>query len=419
MKTFVELADTITEETVVLDLDGTLVPDGGNTLSAPVAQKLISLASRSRVYVLSNNPRGRLDALAREFKVNAIKTSARKPSLRTLAGIDIGESLAIVGDKYLTDGILALRAKAKFYHVESLRAGSDSAAVRASYGVDSTLSKLFPLLEMARPTQWIKNGLLFAPLFFAGSVFNSLTLAHVVAAFFGFSFAASVGYILNDIQDKAADALHPKKRFRPLVRGGVSIIGAWQLIFFLCVGFFISVSFVPQVAIPIILYVVSSFVYSKFLKHVPIVEIVAVALFYNARLVVGGIAASVFVSDWLHTTVFFVALFLVAGKRYAESRHSEVRAVLKSYPAEFLHALPAITAALAMVSYSLYSIIGSGKQGMVYTIPLAAAGVLLYLNSIYSHENTESFEEALFSSTAMSTVVVLWGALVFYLFYFH
>ena len=77
-------------------------------------------------------------------------------------------------------------------------------------------------LKLIRPFHWVKNLLIFVPLFFSGQLFNLNKLFLLVLGFIAFSFVASSVYIVNDIQDADKDRKHPKKRFRPIASGRIS-----------------------------------------------------------------------------------------------------------------------------------------------------------------------------------------------------
>src|SRR6478735_8076378 len=79
------------------------------------------------------------------------------------------------------------------------------------------------LLVEARPKQWVKNLLVFAAPAAAGVIDEPEALLQTLAAFACFCLAASGTYYLNDAADVEADRLHPKKRFRPIAAGEISL----------------------------------------------------------------------------------------------------------------------------------------------------------------------------------------------------
>ena len=76
--------------------------------------------------------------------------------------------------------------------------------------------------ELLRIKSWVKNGFLFLPLVFALKLLEQDLFISVVIAFFSFSFCSSFIYIINDVLDAKADALHPRKKNRPIPSGKIS-----------------------------------------------------------------------------------------------------------------------------------------------------------------------------------------------------
>lgn len=126
--------------TVVLDVDGTLLPDRDIRLHASVREHLALLASSARVYLASNARGGaRLDALASGMPVRVIRSRHRKPDTRVLRDLEQAGPLIVVGDKYLTDGLLAAFLKARFIKVRPLMSGGERLSVRLAYLLDPLL----------------------------------------------------------------------------------------------------------------------------------------------------------------------------------------------------------------------------------------------------------------------------------------
>ena len=66
---------------------------------------------------------------------------------------------------------------------------------------DVVIYKIKNILRLLRVQQYIKNLLIFVPLFFAGQITDLELLLNVSIAFVAFSISASSIYILNDFQD--------------------------------------------------------------------------------------------------------------------------------------------------------------------------------------------------------------------------
>src|SRR5688572_7271652 len=88
-------------------------------------------------------------------------------------------------------------------------------------------SKLRSVLKTARPKQWVKNVLVFAAPAAAGRLGEGGVIADSLLAFAAFLLASIGTYFVNDALDHQADRLHPKKRWRPVAAGWLSLRFAW------------------------------------------------------------------------------------------------------------------------------------------------------------------------------------------------
>jgi predicted HAD superfamily phosphohydrolase YqeG len=133
---------------VLLDVDGTLVPDCGRMASAAVLHKVSELKRRgNEVRLCSNSRRGdyaaRLAALAAQLNVGVCATAVRKPSRRVLSGLERnGREIVIIGDKDLTDGLLACRAGTRFIKVRRKLDPGDRLVSRLTNLLDDTFGPI-------------------------------------------------------------------------------------------------------------------------------------------------------------------------------------------------------------------------------------------------------------------------------------
>ena len=177
------------------------------------------------------------------------------------------------------------------------------------------------------------------------------------------------------------------------------------------------VIYAPAVAVVAGLYVLSSAAYSLWLKRIALVEILLFIWFYLARVMVGGAVAGVHLSSWLTLSVIFLALFLVVAKRYSERRSGRPRAVLNQYPERFLEGMLFISAALVMVCYGLYSILGTESAWTVYSTLPVLAGVMRYLQLVFERDDIEHPEKLIFRDNGLLLCSLAWFACVIAVFY--
>ncbi|HYF04381.1 MAG TPA: UbiA family prenyltransferase [Patescibacteria group bacterium] len=180
-------------------------------------------------------------------------------------------------------------------------------------------SVLKNLTQALRVHQWVKNLLLFVPLFMA-HIFSPDLFVDAVLAFFSFSFCASSVYLLNDLLDIESDRVHPRKRKRPFAAGTLSIpLGIAAAPLLLIASFSIAWLFLPLNFLLLLgFYYALTTCYSFFLKRIVILDVLVLAGLYTLRIFSGAMAVDVPVSPWLLAFSTFTFLSLAFVKRYAE-----------------------------------------------------------------------------------------------------
>lgn len=412
-----DIPSHLSGRTIILDIDGTLVPAGATKVSSTMAALVEWLTKHNDVYVFSNkNLPQRNRAVAESLGVPLLQSKFRKPSLRVLDGVPREKPLVVVGDKVLTDGLLAWRAGAEFIHVERLTRG-EPFLDQVLNAIDDVAGYAWALMRLIRPLHWVKNVLIFAPVFFAREALMSDALGAATAAFFAFSFLASAGYIINDLSDIAADRQHPKKRLRPLAAGVIPVPAA-----LLCCAALIAAAlatlavFAPAALKIALVYFIVSLVYSLWLKSVPIIEMLLFTWFYYARVLIGGIAAGVVLTAWLTLAVVFLALFLVIAKRYVQVVSGTIRATL-AYPEPFLRGMLICSGTLVLVFYALYTVLGAGSSLAAYSVVPVLGGIMRYLQLAFTGAGVEYPERAVFSDPGLLLAGVAWVGAILVIFY--
>lgn len=250
-----------------------------------------------------------------------------------------------------------------------------------------------PWLQLLRPKQWIKNGFVFAPLFFAGKFYDAGAWVATIEAALCFLAVSCVVYIANDIHDAQEDHRHPVKKNRPVASGAMT---AFQAAILACICGAVAVfimTTLPLACAGIALgYIALNVFYTLWLKTKALLDIFFIAFCYVLRVLMGCYALSVMVSPWIILTTFLLALFLGFSKRYHEmgfQEYVESKANLQHYSREFLDKLIIITSGAALLAYAIYAVeieIKTGKSGMIYTAGFVAFGLFRYLQSIYVYK---------------------------------
>tara|TARA_B100000900_G_scaffold355803_1_gene325223 strand:- start:4134 stop:5543 length:1410 start_codon:yes stop_codon:yes gene_type:complete len=228
-----------------------------------------------------------------------------------------------------------------------------------------TISKLI------RVHQWVKNFLLFVPLFLSGIVSTESVLI-IVHGFTVFSLLASAFYIFNDLLDIENDRNHPSKMHRPFANGSISIITGCMifsaLIFFSIV---FSLNLPEKFQVLIFFYAVSTFLYSQFLKKIALVDILTLAYLYLLRIIGGGVIIEIPLSNWLLTFSVFFFLFLAAVKRWIEiNKVNNTSLTGRGYSEldkSFLSKLSYFCGLISVLVICLY--IDSEQASTIYTSP--------------------------------------------------
>lgn len=197
-----------------------------------------------------------------------------------------------------------------------LRAAQGSGNVERVFPEQQNLSAWW---RAVRPHQWLKNLLVFVPLLTAFKFGDLALIQSAVLGFIAFCLAASAGYLVNDILDLQVDRRHPRKRFRPLAAGDISI-GAGLLAAALLGGAALLIAFaVSRILVAwLLIYLACTFAYSLRLKRTALFDIAMLAMLYTCRVLAGGAAIGVAVSFWLLAFAAFMFFSLALVKRCGE-----------------------------------------------------------------------------------------------------
>lgn len=240
------------------------------------------------------------------------------------------------------------------------------------------------ILKLMRIKHYIKNLLIFAPVFFARSILDVNLVFKVGLGFVSFCVVSSIVYIINDIHDVDKDREHPIKRNRPIASGKISIKQAWMLAFFLfIISFVLNLVWINNGLALIILYgyLLLNLAYSFYLKKIPIVDVTIIVIGFILRIVYGGVLVAIQLSNWLILTVIAISYYLALGKRRNElSRNgNQSRDVLEHYNKEFLDKMMYVMLSLFIVFYSLWTVSITGdSQILIWSIPLVILVVMKY-----------------------------------------
>lgn len=291
------------------------------------------------------------------------------------------------------------------------------------------MNPLTALLKTMRPRQWTKNAFVFGALVFDRQLFILDSFLHTLAGFALFCLVSSAVYIFNDLADLENDRQHPEKRHRPLPSGQLSPRLAWiaavlLLVIALSLGVFLS----PAFAGVLVTYVVLMLIYSRWLKHIPILDVLTIAAGFVLRVHAGVTLIQVErFSPWLYVVTTLLALYLGFGKRRAElamlvENAAAHRRVLDGYTLKLLDQYILLVSGTTIIAYSLYTFSAPNlppDHTMMLTIPFVLYGIFRYLYLIEVEHEGGAPEEILLSDRPLQMAILFWILSVLFIFYLH
>ena len=284
------------------------------------------------------------------------------------------------------------------------------------------------LFVLLRPTQWVKNAFVLAPLVFAQRFFEAQDFAHAGTAVVSFCLASSAAYVFNDIVDRERDRGHPLKRERPVASGRVSVgRAAVTGVASLFAGLGLAGAVGPHFVAVVGAFCLLQILYSTILKNIVVLDSMSIALGFTLRAAGGVVAVQADMSPWLLVCTFLLALFLALGKRRHESTllgddAGLHRDVLGRYSLKVLDQFIAISAVSTMIIYSLYCVSPQvaaklGTEYLYMTIPFVVFGVFRYLFLVYGREKGGSPTDVLLGDLPLQFGIFGWITSVFVLLY--
>lgn len=281
------------------------------------------------------------------------------------------------------------------------------------------MSKIKEYLKLIRVKHYVKNLLIFLPLFFSGLYKDIDKTLICIAGFIFFCLVSSIIYVINDMSDIEKDRLHETKKNRPLASGAISIKSAYAVIFslvFCClllIGVLIFLNGNLYALLLPLLYVIINILYSKGLKNVVLLDVVILVSGFLIRLFFGGILVDAEVSNWLYLTVMSGAFYMGFGKRRNEfiRNKEKTRKVLKYYNKDFLDKSMYVCLTLTIVFYSMWTVdpvvVGKlGNQLLIWTVPLLMIILFQYSLSVEKDSDGDPVEVLVNSKSLMTTVLI-------------
>ncbi len=289
------------------------------------------------------------------------------------------------------------------------------------------MSAVADLSSLLRPSQWIKNAFVLAPLLFSQRIFEEGRAVSALWACLAFCLASSASYVFNDIVDRSRDAVHPLKRNRALAAGRVTVSTAAifaAVLLAACLSMAWPLG--PAFMAALVSFLVLQAGYSLWLRSVVLVDAAAISACFLLRTLGGVVAVEARMSAWLFLCTFLLAMFLALAKR----RHEVVllgadglhhRDVLGRYSAALLDQVLTVLAVTTIAAYMAYSMWPGvaeklGTTQLYLTVPFVVIGLLRYLFLVYGRAEGEP-TKVLLADLPLQASIVVWLATVFALLY--
>jgi len=283
------------------------------------------------------------------------------------------------------------------------------------------------LLKTMRPRQWSKNIFVFAALVFDKQLFHRAAFLQTLGGFFLFCLISSSVYIFNDLVDIDADRQHPEKKKRPIPSGQLPLGVAWiagilLAVITLAASYLMATGF----AFVLLTYFLLNLVYSRWLKHVPVIDVLVLAACFVLRVEGGVTLINVQrFSPWIYIVMTLLALYLGFGKRRAElallaQGAGSHRKVFEGYTIPLLDQYILIVSGTTIVAYSLYTFTAPNvpaNHSMMLTIPFVLYAIFRYLYLIEIKHAGGAPEEILLSDRPLQIAMFMWALAVLAVFY--
>lgn len=287
-------------------------------------------------------------------------------------------------------------------------------------------------VKIIRPQQWVKNLFVFIPMFFGGSLLDTTDIISSIVTFIAFSLTASSVYCFNDIIDAEADRRHPVKCHRPIASGAVSRAQGYMLMATTLAVGMAATQLLPQcrmeVAAVIGCYYVLNLAYCTWLKHHAIIDVCTIAFGFVLRIIAGGVATEIVLSQWIVLMTFLLTLFLSLAKRRDDVLRMEAtgeapRKNTVRYNLTFINQAITIAAAVTIVCYIMYTVspdvVSTYRTNHLYlTSIFVIIGLLRYLQIAMVDQKSGDPTKVVLHDHVTQLIIVFWGLSFLILIYF-
>lgn len=277
--------------------------------------------------------------------------------------------------------------------------------------------RISDLVRLLRVEQWYKNSLIFISVIFSFNLFNKNLVFLTFLGFISLCFISSSYYIINDMVDIKKDRHHPEKRNRPLASGRIKLFTA-GIISIICFNFAIFLAYSLSV---FFLYAVLtlftlSLIYSFYIRKIAFLDIIFISINFVIRAVSGIFIIEYPASSWVILSTFFISIFLVSCKRFAELDFKEYRPSFNQSDKKPLEYLLIVSIACVFIFFSIYSIL-TERPALLVSIPIALYITISFARELHNSPKTVRNPEKFIFKFKNLAFIILWLITIVGVFY--
>lgn len=278
------------------------------------------------------------------------------------------------------------------------------------------------LLRTMRPKQWTKNLLFVFPgIIFDGKLFEVEPLFRVFLSFILLSMISGSVYIINDLADIESDRRHPRKKNRPIPSGQLPIpMARIAAVIIPLIALAAALLLSRPLAFILLAYLIMQIMYSLWLKHIVIIDVMTVTAGFVMRVAAGVVVVPVDrFSPWLYACAGLLALFLIIGKRRQElvtlgDKAVDVRPIFKDYNLPLIDEMLRVVTTSTLITYILYTVeapspLLADTNTALLTVPFVMYGLFRYLYLIHVQGEGSAPDEVLLQDRPLQIALALFA----------
>lgn len=216
-------------------------------------------------------------------------------------------------------------------------------------------------IKVLRVKQWSKNLVILIPIILSKS-FDIFFNYKIYLIILSFSLLVSSTYIFNDIRDLDQDRIHPKKQFRPIASGKISVIQAKVYGLLLLIASIAMISiFEYRILSYSLIYLAITTLYSISLKYLKYFDILTISILFYLRIMIGGVSGQVGFTNYFILFIISVLSLISLGKKISIFKDPNIPVesrvkfhLIENYSEETFNKLLYLFSTIAFLTYAIW-----------------------------------------------------------------